>query len=123
MDDDDECGEYYSCEGDSHLSIFPKKGNSDEFIKSSVEVIVPIPKSEEKSVTFLYTLYSTSHGDFTSSDDDRFYPIEDVPERIFDINPLFDEVLEDIESKDSYVSNLDEQALLVTPLSDANKDF
>ncbi|GKB02218.1 hypothetical protein Tco_0830307 [Tanacetum coccineum] len=58
-----------------------------------------------------------------------------------DINPLFDEVLENIESKDSYVSNLDESALLedieckdsydsnldestlsVTPLSDANED-
>ncbi|GKE90446.1 hypothetical protein Tco_1567921, partial [Tanacetum coccineum] len=39
-----------------------------------------------------------------------------------DVNPLFDEVLEDIESKDSYVSNLDEPALLVTPLSDANED-
>ncbi|GKG57371.1 hypothetical protein Tco_0584797, partial [Tanacetum coccineum] len=35
---------------------------------------------------------------------------------------LFDEVLEDIESKDSYVSNLDEPALLVTPLSDDNED-
>nr|GFD29402.1 hypothetical protein [Tanacetum cinerariifolium] len=30
------------------------------------------------------------------------------------------EVLEDIENKESYVSNLDEPALLVTPLSDAN---
>ncbi|GKA79156.1 hypothetical protein Tco_0785752, partial [Tanacetum coccineum] len=34
-------------------------------------------------------------------------------------NPI---VLENIESKDSYVSNLDEPALLVTPLSDANED-
>ncbi|GKB83528.1 hypothetical protein Tco_0950423, partial [Tanacetum coccineum] len=32
------------------------------------------------------------------------------------------EVLEDIEDKDSYVSNLDEPALLITPLSDANED-
>ncbi|GJX09149.1 hypothetical protein Tco_0199008, partial [Tanacetum coccineum] len=39
-----------------------------------------------------------------------------------DVNPLFDEVLENIESKGSYVSNLDEPALLVTPLSDANED-
>ncbi|GKF89557.1 hypothetical protein Tco_0263520, partial [Tanacetum coccineum] len=39
-----------------------------------------------------------------------------------DVNPLFDEVLEDIESKGSYVSNLDELALLVTPLSNANED-
>ncbi|GKF30995.1 hypothetical protein Tco_0100793, partial [Tanacetum coccineum] len=39
-----------------------------------------------------------------------------------DVNPLFDEVLENIESKDSYVSNLDELALLVKPLFDFNKD-
>ncbi|GJW97179.1 hypothetical protein Tco_0178987, partial [Tanacetum coccineum] len=39
-----------------------------------------------------------------------------------DINPLFDEVLEDTESKDFYVSNLDEPVLLVTPLFDANED-
>ncbi|GKF15731.1 hypothetical protein Tco_0057193, partial [Tanacetum coccineum] len=39
-----------------------------------------------------------------------------------DVNPLFDEVLEDIECKDSYDSNLDESTLLVTPLSDSNED-
>ncbi|GJY06443.1 reverse transcriptase domain-containing protein [Tanacetum coccineum] len=76
--------------------------------------------------------------DFTSSDDESLFD-EDVLEdnvKIYsnplfayddeyissDVNPLFDEVLEDIESKDSYVSNLDEPALLVTPLSDANED-
>nr|GFA62269.1 hypothetical protein [Tanacetum cinerariifolium] len=37
-------------------------------------------------------------------------------------NPLFDEVLEDIECKDSYDPNLDEPDLLVTPLFDANED-
>ncbi|GJW22916.1 reverse transcriptase domain-containing protein [Tanacetum coccineum] len=37
-------------------------------------------------------------------------------------NPLFDEVLEDIECKDSYDSNLDESTFLVIPLSDSNKD-
>nr|GEU48719.1 hypothetical protein [Tanacetum cinerariifolium] len=36
-----------------------------------------------------------------------------------DVNPLFDEVLENIENKDSY---LDEPNLLVTPLFDANED-
>ncbi|GJS47346.1 hypothetical protein Tco_0597467 [Tanacetum coccineum] len=41
---------------------------------------------------------------------------------VVDINPLFDEVLEDIKSKDSYVSKLDEPALLVAPLSDTNED-
>ncbi|GJR73204.1 hypothetical protein Tco_0085569, partial [Tanacetum coccineum] len=39
-----------------------------------------------------------------------------------DVNPLFDEVLEDIECKDSYDSNLDESTLQVTPLFDSNKD-
>ncbi|GJR17507.1 hypothetical protein Tco_0966034 [Tanacetum coccineum] len=35
---------------------------------------------------------------------------------------LFDEVLEDIECKDSYDSNLDESTFLVTYLSDSNED-
>nr|GEV72846.1 reverse transcriptase domain-containing protein [Tanacetum cinerariifolium] len=39
-----------------------------------------------------------------------------------DVNPLFDEVLEDIECKDSYDPNLDEPTFLVTPLSDSNED-
>ncbi|GJX13022.1 hypothetical protein Tco_0204780 [Tanacetum coccineum] len=39
-----------------------------------------------------------------------------------DINPLFDEVLEDIECKHSYDSNLNESTFLVTPLSNSNKD-
>ncbi|GJS63544.1 hypothetical protein Tco_0678108 [Tanacetum coccineum] len=38
------------------------------------------------------------------------------------VNPHFDEVLENIESKDSYVSNLDEPALLVIPISEFNED-
>nr|GEU52003.1 hypothetical protein [Tanacetum cinerariifolium] len=39
-----------------------------------------------------------------------------------DVNALFDKVLEDIESKASYDSNLDEMALLVTPHFDSNQD-
>ncbi|GJV33150.1 hypothetical protein Tco_1393550 [Tanacetum coccineum] len=39
-----------------------------------------------------------------------------------DVNPLFDKVLEDIECKDSYDSNLDESTFLVTPLFDSNED-
>ncbi|GKC19290.1 hypothetical protein Tco_1021440 [Tanacetum coccineum] len=106
------------------LNTIPEK-ESDEFIKSSVE---------EKSVTFSNPLFE-SNDDFTSSDDESLSN-EDVlednvkiyPNPLFefddeyissDLNPLFDE---DIESKDSYVSNLDEPALLVTPLSDANED-
>ncbi|GKC67103.1 hypothetical protein Tco_1099701, partial [Tanacetum coccineum] len=147
--------------GNEELSTIPEK-ESNEFIKSSVEDLVPIPSESEdtsgsdsecdlpscddfslikvyggKSVTFSNPLFD-SNDDFTSSDDESLSD-EDVPEDnvktysnplfkfddeyIFsDVNPLFDEVLENIESKNSYVSNLDEPALLVTPLSDFNKD-
>nr|GEX29525.1 hypothetical protein [Tanacetum cinerariifolium] len=114
------------------LSIIPEK-ESDEFIKSSVEDLVPIPSEsedtsesdsecilplcddfssinifEEKSVTFSNHLFN-SNDDFTSSDDESLSD-EDVPE---DNN---------IKSKDSYDSNLDDLDLLVTPLFDVNKD-
>ncbi|GJV88607.1 hypothetical protein Tco_1532545 [Tanacetum coccineum] len=147
--------------GNEDLSTIPEK-ESDEFIKSSVEDLVPIPSEsedtsesdsdcdlpscddfspinvyEEKSMTFSNPLFD-SNDDFTSSDDESLSD-EDVPKdnvKIYsnplfefddeyissDVNPLFDEVLENIESKDSYVSNLDEPALLVTPLSDFNED-
>ncbi|GKC34858.1 hypothetical protein Tco_1047242 [Tanacetum coccineum] len=144
---------------DEHLSTIPEK-ESDEFIKFSVEDLVPIPSEsedtsesdsdlpscddfslinfyEEKSMTFSNPLLD-SNDDFTSSDDESLSDV-DVPkdivkiysnslfkfddEYIFsDLNPLFDEVLENIESKNSYVSNLDEPALLVTPLFDVNED-
>ncbi|GKG21454.1 hypothetical protein Tco_0384049, partial [Tanacetum coccineum] len=87
-------------------------------------------------MTFSNPLFD-SNDDFTSSDDESLSD-EDIPEDNVKIysNPLFeyddeyissdviffDEVLEVIESKDSYVSNLDEPALLVTPLSDDNED-
>ncbi|GKD21198.1 hypothetical protein Tco_1222901 [Tanacetum coccineum] len=97
----------------------------------------PINVSEEKSVTFSNPLFD-SNDDFTSSDDESLSD-EDIPEdnvRInsnplfeFDdeyissnVNPLFNEVLEDIESEDSYVSKLDELDFLVTPLSNLNED-
>ncbi|GJS00525.1 hypothetical protein Tco_0317033 [Tanacetum coccineum] len=147
--------------GNEDLSTIPEK-ELDEFIKSCVEDLVPIPSEsedtsesdsdcdlpscddfspinvyEEKSVTFSKPLFD-SNDDFTTSDDDSLSD-KDVSEdnvKIYsnhlfefddeyissDVNPLFDKVLENIESKDSYVSNLDEPALLVTPLSDANED-
>ncbi|GKE76676.1 hypothetical protein Tco_1542796, partial [Tanacetum coccineum] len=97
----------------------------------------PINAFEEKSVTFSNPLFD-SNDDFTSSDDESLSD-EDVLEdnvKIYsnpllefydeytsnDVNPLFDKVLENIKSKESYVSNLHEPALLVTPLSDANED-
>ncbi|GJY79656.1 hypothetical protein Tco_0485457 [Tanacetum coccineum] len=115
---------------DEHLSTIPEK-ESDELIKSSVEDLVPIPSESED------TPGSDSECILTS--DDESLSDEDVPEDnvktysnpLFefddeyissDVNPLFNEVLENIESKDSYVSNLDESALLITPLSDFNED-
>nr|GEU41264.1 hypothetical protein [Tanacetum cinerariifolium] len=106
--------------GDEDLHTIPEK-ESDEFIKSSVGDLVPI-----------------LNDDFTSSDDESLSD-EDVPkdkvkiysnplfefddEYIFsDENPLFDEVLEDIENKDFYISNMDEPNLFVTTLSDSNED-
>ncbi|GKC95723.1 hypothetical protein Tco_1161165, partial [Tanacetum coccineum] len=97
----------------------------------------PINIPEGKSVTFSNPLFD-SNDDFTSSDDESLSD-EDVLEdnvKIYsnplfefddeyissDVNHLFNEVLEDIESKDSYVSNLNEPALLVTPLFDANEE-
>ncbi|GJV50926.1 hypothetical protein Tco_1446667 [Tanacetum coccineum] len=147
--------------GNEELSTIPEK-ESDEFIKSSVEDLVPIPSEsedtsesdsdcdlpscddispinvyEEKAVTFSNPLFD-SNDDFTSSDDESLSD-EDVLEDNFkiysnplfefddeyissDVNPLFNEVLEDIECKDSYDSNLNESTFLVTPLSDSNKD-
>ncbi|GJZ78833.1 hypothetical protein Tco_0643670 [Tanacetum coccineum] len=130
----------------------PKK-ESDEVIKSSVEDLIPIPsKSEDTSesdsecdlpfcdnfVTFFNPLFD-SNNDFTSSDDESL-PEEDVPKENFKIysnplfefddeyissivNPLFNEVLEDIKSEDSYVSKLVEPILPVTFLFDANECF
>ncbi|GJU76458.1 hypothetical protein Tco_1273528, partial [Tanacetum coccineum] len=111
--------------GDEYLSIILEK-ESDEFIKSSVEDLVPIPR-ESKDTTD------------SDKDDDESLPKEDVPKENFkiysnplfefddeyissDVNPLFNEVLEDIGSEDSYVSKLDEPDLLVTPLSKLNED-
>nr|GEW81181.1 hypothetical protein [Tanacetum cinerariifolium] len=92
----------------------------------------PINIPEGQFVTFSNPLFN-SNDDFTSSDD-KSLSDEDVPKDnvkidsnlLFEfddeyisseVNPLFDKVLEDIESKDSYDSNLDEPALLVTPFS------
>nr|GEX99883.1 hypothetical protein [Tanacetum cinerariifolium] len=92
------------------LSTIPKK-ESDEVIKSSVEDLVPIPSESE----------DTSRSD---SNDDESLSDEDVSEDNVKIysNPLFEEVLENIEFKNSYDSNLDESTFLVTHLSDSNKD-
>ncbi|GKF92410.1 hypothetical protein Tco_0279129, partial [Tanacetum coccineum] len=96
----------------------------------------PISIFEEKYVTFSNPLLN-SNDDFTSSDNESLSD-EDVPEDVkiysnllfefddeyisSDVNSFFGEVLEDIECKDSYDSNLDELTFLVTPLFDSNED-
>ncbi|GJR50398.1 hypothetical protein Tco_1400919 [Tanacetum coccineum] len=113
--------------GNEELSTIPEK-KSDEFIKSSVKDLIPIPRESED------TSESDSENVLPSSDD--FSPIFEEKSVTFsnplfefddeyissDENPLFDEVLEDIECEDSYDSNLDESIFLVTPLSDSNED-
>nr|GEZ75017.1 reverse transcriptase domain-containing protein [Tanacetum cinerariifolium] len=98
--------------GNEELNTIPKK-ESDEFKKSSVKDLILIPSESED--TFgndkdNIKIYSNPLFEF----DDEYISS--------DINPLFNEVLENIESKDSYDSNLDESDLLVTPLFDANED-
>ncbi|GKA32918.1 hypothetical protein Tco_0719285, partial [Tanacetum coccineum] len=88
--------------GNEELRTILEK-ESDEFIKSSVEDFVLILSESGDT--------SGSDSDLPSCDD--FSPINIYEEK---------SVLENMESKNSYVSNLDEPALLVTPLSDFNED-
>ncbi|GJW22554.1 hypothetical protein Tco_0033176, partial [Tanacetum coccineum] len=97
----------------------------------------PLDVLEDNLVIFSNPLFD-SNEDFTSSDDESLSE-EDVPKETFkiysnplfefdddftssDVNPLFNEVLEDVESEDSFDSKLAEPTLLISPLSDANKD-
>ncbi|GKF62354.1 hypothetical protein Tco_0182408, partial [Tanacetum coccineum] len=100
--------------GNEELSTIPEK-ELDEFIKSSVEDLIPILRDDDESL----------------SDEDIPEDVKIYSNHLFkfddeyissDVNPLFDEVLEDIKSIDSYISNLDETDLLVTSLSNANED-
>nr|GEZ26193.1 hypothetical protein [Tanacetum cinerariifolium] len=84
--------------GDEHLDIIPAT-ESDEFIKSSIENLVPNPsESEGKNecdmpvceafTTFSNILFDAEY-DLYSSDDQSFFD-EDFPKEIYS-NPLFDE--------------------------------
>nr|GFC64461.1 hypothetical protein [Tanacetum cinerariifolium] len=61
---------------DEDLSTIPEK-ESDEFIKSSVEDLVPFPRGNY--MTFSNLLFD-SNDDFTSSDDESLSD-EDVPNK------------------------------------------
>ncbi|GKB20767.1 hypothetical protein Tco_0854690 [Tanacetum coccineum] len=104
--------------GDKHLSTF------------SAEEIVPIlreskdtPKGDSKNVLPScddLSSINVPRDDFVTFSTSLFE--FDVHFNSSDINPLFDEMLEDIECKDSYNSNLDESTFLDTPLFYSNKD-
>ncbi|GJW31702.1 reverse transcriptase domain-containing protein [Tanacetum coccineum] len=104
--------------GDEHLSTF------------SAEEIVPIPRESKDTSRSDSKNVLPSCDDFSSinvlRDDSVTFsnPLFDIDVNFnsSDINPFFDKVLEGIECKDSYDSNLDESTFLVTPLSDSNKD-
>ncbi|GJX93097.1 reverse transcriptase domain-containing protein [Tanacetum coccineum] len=102
--------------GDDHLSTF------------GAEEIVPIPRESEDTSRSDSKNVLPSCDDFSSinipRDDSVTFsnPLFEFDFNSSDINPLFDEVLEDIECKNSYDSNLDESTFLITSLFDSNKD-
>nr|GFB98965.1 hypothetical protein [Tanacetum cinerariifolium] len=111
--------------------------SDSEYDLSLCDDFSPIDVPEGKSMIFYNPLFD-SNNDFTSSDDEslsdedvlkdnvKIYsnPVFEFDDEYIssDVNPLFDEVLENIKNKDSYDSNIDVPDLLITPLSDANKD-
>nr|GEY43752.1 hypothetical protein [Tanacetum cinerariifolium] len=101
--------------GNEELKTILKK-ELDEFIKSSIEDLILIPSESE----------DTSRSDRRSGRqcENLFEPSFRINDEFIssDVNPLFDEMLKDIECKDSYDPNLDESTFLVTPLFDFNKD-
>nr|GEU98914.1 hypothetical protein [Tanacetum cinerariifolium] len=88
--------------GDEHLNIIPAT-ESDEFIKSGVENLVPNPSESEGEnecdvsagfITFSNVLFDANY-DFDSGDDQSTSD-EDFPKKIYS-NPLFDEEIIPIE--------------------------
>nr|GEV77805.1 hypothetical protein [Tanacetum cinerariifolium] len=122
--------------GNEELNAIPEK-ESDEFIKSSVEDLVPILSEFEDtsgsgSVCILPSCNDISLIDVPEEkadipeDNVKIYsnPLFKFDDKYIssDVNPLFDEVLEDIESKDFYDPNFNESTFQVTPLFNSNKD-
>ncbi|GKE80860.1 reverse transcriptase domain-containing protein, partial [Tanacetum coccineum] len=80
------------------LVCLPPLGDDESFLKKDVQEVN-------------FQIYSNSPFEF----DDNY--------NSSDINPLFNEILEDVESEDSNVSNFDEPFLLNTPLFDEDECF
>ncbi|GKB08828.1 reverse transcriptase domain-containing protein [Tanacetum coccineum] len=81
--------------------------NPERFINEPALVCLPPPGDDDDDKGF----YSNPLFEF----DDNYNPSK--------INPLFNEMLEDVESKDSNVSNFDEPVLLNTPLFNEDECF
>ncbi|GJV83085.1 hypothetical protein Tco_1522983 [Tanacetum coccineum] len=119
--------EYSLIMGNKELITIPKK-ESEEFLKFCVKDLIPIPRESEDTSGSDSESVLPSSDDFSPIFEEKFVtfsnPLFEFNDEYIsnDVSPLFDEVLEDIEYKDSYDSNLDEPALLVIPLSDANED-
>nr|GEX56732.1 hypothetical protein [Tanacetum cinerariifolium] len=118
---------------DKHLDTIPEK-ESDEFVKSSVENLVPnLSESEDLSnigrecdvpicddFTTFYNLLFDSDDNFSSSDDKSFFD-EDVSKKIYS-NPLFDEEIISIKidshhfnaKSDLIESLLDQDSLIIS---------
>nr|GEX91051.1 hypothetical protein [Tanacetum cinerariifolium] len=111
--------------GNKELSTIPEK-ESDEFIKSSIEDLVSIPSESEDTFGSDSNDDESLFDEAVLEDNIKIYsnPLFEFDDEYIssDVNPLFHEVLENIENRDSYDSNLDEPALLVTPLFDTSED-
>nr|GEW10051.1 hypothetical protein [Tanacetum cinerariifolium] len=108
--------------GDEHLDTIPEK-ESDEFIKYSVENLVPNPSESEDErecdvpvcddfTTFSNILFDADN-DFSSSDDESFSD-EDIPKEIYS-NPFFDEEIISIKIDPHYFNA--ESNLIESPLN------
>ncbi|GKB03355.1 hypothetical protein Tco_0831444, partial [Tanacetum coccineum] len=108
-------------------SIF--HSNKTPQVSSVFAITSTLPKSEDTSRSDSRNVLPSCN-DFSSINVPRDDSVTfsnplfefDVNFNSSDINPLFNEVLDDIECKDSYDFNLDESTFQVTPLSDSNKD-
>nr|GEW48629.1 hypothetical protein [Tanacetum cinerariifolium] len=104
----------------------------DDLIKSKNELIKTLQSlgemlRQQEQATILSNHTFEPSRRFICYDDNDYeestIPLNEIVSQIDpDVNPLFDEVLEDIESKVSYDSNLNEPTLLVTHFLNTNED-
>nr|GEY38215.1 hypothetical protein [Tanacetum cinerariifolium] len=117
--------------GDEHLNTIPAM-ESDEFIKSSVENLIPKPNESEGEngcdVPACFTTFSNVHFnadyEFDSRDDQSLYD-EEVPEKIF-LNPLFEEEIIPIkidQHHDNAESTLDSSLIISTKIDSLLYEF